>query len=78
MKMFHLKFAAACALLVLPISLNSCTNYDTRAKNDAATGALMGAAVGAALGGDGDRLEGAAVGAAVGGAAGYGIGKARE
>ena len=64
--------------LVLPLSLNSCTNFDSQPKNDAATGALIGAGLGAAVAGDGDRLKGAALGGALGGAAGYGIGKARE
>lgn len=61
----------------LGLSLSSCTNFDTRAQNDAATGALIGGAAGAALGGDDDRLGGAALGAALGGAAGYAVGANR-
>lgn len=75
MKMFQLKAAVACAALLLPISLNSCSNFDSQPKNDAATGALLGAGLGAAIGGD---AEDAVLGAALGGAAGYGVGKARE
>lgn len=75
MKIFKVTSLVASVALFLPISLASCTNYDTRAKNDAATGALMGAAAGAIIGGD---TEDAVLGAAIGGAAGYGVGKARE
>lgn len=75
MKISKLTAAVACAALLLPFSLNSCSNFDSQPKNDAASGALMGAAAGALIGGD---VEDAALGAAIGGAAGYGVGKARE
>ena len=78
MKLIPFKPAAILTAFVLSISLNSCSNYDSQPKNDAATGALIGAGIGAAVAGDGDRLGGAALGAAAGGALGYGVGKTRE
>lgn len=57
--------------------LTSCSNYDTQAKNDAATGALIGAGAGAVLGDSGNRAGNAALGAALGGAAGYAVGANR-
>ena len=65
-------FAAACLY-----GLASCSNYNTRAQNDAATGALLGAGAGALIADDGNRLGGAALGGALGGAAGYAVGSAR-
>jgi hypothetical protein len=68
--------------IILPIAtlafaLSSCTNFDTRAQNDAATGALIGGAAGAVLGDDDNRAGSAALGAALGGGAGYVIGANR-
>lgn len=77
MKNIRKSLIAGSLALVLPVSFTSCTNFNTRAKNDAATGALLGAGAGAALGGDGDRVEGALLGGALGGAAGYAVGKSR-
>lgn len=57
--------------------LSSCTNFDTRTKNDAATGALIGAGAGALIGDNDNRAGSAAIGAALGGAAGYAVGANR-
>ena len=78
MNMFQTTAIVACSALLLPLSLNSCSNYDSKPKNNAATGALIGAGLGAAVAGDGDRAQGALLGGAIGGAAGYGVGKASE
>ena len=61
------------------ISLGSCSNYDSAAKNDAGTGALIGAGAGALIGsGSGNTAEGAAIGAALGGAGGYAVGNEKD
>ncbi len=78
MKKMKLTAVAAASALVLPLGLNSCQNFDSTPKNDAATGALIGAGVGAAVAGEGNRLKGAAIGSAVGGAGGYAVGSARR
>lgn len=63
------------ALITLSLSafaFTSCTNFDTRRQNNAATGALIGAGVGAATGDNGQEARrNAAIGAGIGGAAGY-------
>ena len=53
--------------------LASCSNFDSRQQNDAATGALLGAGAGALIADD-NKLGGAALGGALGGAAGYVVG----
>lgn len=78
MKNMKLTALAAASALFLPFGLNSCQNFDSTEKNDAATGALIGAGLGAAVAGEGDRLKGAAIGGALGGAGGYAVGSARD
>ncbi|YCM43667.1 glycine zipper domain-containing protein [Verrucomicrobiaceae bacterium 227] len=72
-------------LIVLPASIAalslgaSCGNYNSAAKNDAATGALLGGAAGAIIGNQsGNAGKGAALGAAVGGAGGYAVGNEKD
>ena len=69
MKTVTLLFAVSCLT-----GLSSCSNYNTRSQNNAATGALLGAGAGALIADDGNRLGGAAIGGALGGAAGYATG----
>lgn len=60
-------------------SFSSCSNYDSAAKNDAATGAAAGALLGGIVGHQSGRaLEGAALGGAVGGAGGYMVGNEKD
>ena len=72
-KTFALPLALSAGLLT------SCQNFDTAAKNDAATGALLGGAAGAIIGKDsGNAGTGAAIGAALGGATGYAVGNEKD
>ena len=72
MKYIKLLLAASCLS-----GLASCSNFDNRRQNDAATGALIGAGAGALIDDD-SRVGGAALGGLLGGAAGYGVGALRE
>ncbi|MBK1829131.1 glycine zipper 2TM domain-containing protein [Verrucomicrobiaceae bacterium R5-34] len=73
------RIAAGALFSAAALSFASCSNYDSHAKNDAATGALLGAAAGAAIGKDsGNTGTGAALGAAVGGGAGYAVGNEKD
>ena len=72
-------------LVVLPATIaaltlgSSCANYDSAAKNDAATGAILGGTAGAIIGNQsGNTGAGAAIGAALGGAGGYAVGNAKD
>ncbi|MDB4265357.1 glycine zipper domain-containing protein [bacterium] len=57
----------------------SCGNYNSAAKNDAATGAILGAGAGAIIGNQsGSATEGAAIGAALGGLGGYAVGNEKD
>ena len=77
MKLNKHLFVVSIAVCAAFAPLSSCTNFDTRAKNDAATGALIGAGAGALLSDD-NRAGGALIGGAVGGGAGYLYGRSRE
>ena len=65
-------------LVILPAAIAalslgaSCANYNSAAKNDAATGALLGGAAGAIIGNQsGNTGKGAAIGAGAGAVVGY-------
>ncbi|MDP0491775.1 MAG: hypothetical protein Q7Q71_12060 [Verrucomicrobiota bacterium JB023] len=68
-----MKTTVTVLLAGMVFGLSSCSNYNTRAKNNAASGALIGGAAGALMGDD--KVESAAAGAAIGGAAGYALGR---
>lgn len=57
----------------------SCANYDSAAKNDAASGALLGGAAGAIIGNQsGNTGKGAAIGAGAGAVGGYMLGNEKD
>lgn len=67
------------AIAALSFGTSSCANYDSAAKNDAATGALLGAGAGAIIGKQsGNTGKGAALGGLIGGGAGYAVGNEKD
>ena len=69
MKTIQTWVIAAVIPAAIAVSATSCTQFDSREKNSAATGALIGAGAGALL--SDDRVKGAAIGGALGGGGGY-------
>jgi uncharacterized protein YcfJ len=72
-------------LVVLPVAIAvlslgaSCANYDSAAKNDAATGALLGGVAGTVIGNQsGNAGKGAAIGAGAGAVGGYMFGNEKD
>ena len=66
------------AIAVLSLG-TSCSNYNSAAKNDAATGALLGGAAGAIIGNQsGNAKKGAVIGAGAGAVGGYLLGNEKD
>lgn len=76
MKLTKHSILSGAALAAIAITASSCTQFQTREQNSAATGAVIGAGTGALL--SRDPVKGAAAGAAVGAAGGYLLEKSRN